>query len=158
MNILAIDPGTKCGWAYVQNDKFVASGVETFELGRGDSRGIRFFNFRFWFKGMLSKVKPNLVIYERPLLYGGAATDLLVGFVTRLQEECDLRKIEYQAVSPVTLKKEATGSGRADKNAMKRAAELQWGRHPVNDDNEADALNLLAYAFLRNIDEEAPGE
>ena len=78
--------------------------------------------------------------------YSGYATELLVGMTTRLQETCAENGIEYAAVHSATLKKFATGSGRADKvTMMKRAAERFPGRK-IEDDNESDALLLLEYA------------
>jgi len=145
MNILAIDTGTHCGWASCVNGQ-VESGVQHFELGRGDSPGVRFMHFRSWLELMMLRISPELVIYERPLLFGGYATDLLVGFVTRIQEECARRGIEHQAVQVSTLKKAATGSGRAAKAAMIKAASEYFGRE-IKDDNEADALMLLWIAM-----------
>jgi Holliday junction resolvasome RuvABC endonuclease subunit len=145
MNILAVDPGTHCGWASFSNGQ-VESGVQIFELGRGDSPGIRFLHFRAWLKKMFQLTVPSLVSYERPLLYGGYATDLLVGFVTRIQEECAEHSVACEAVHVSTLKKKATGSGRADKAAMIWAASERFGRE-IKDDNEADALMLLWVAM-----------
>lgn len=148
MNLLAIDPGTRLGWASFAHGH-VESGVHEFALGRGDSPGMRFLRFRNWLADMLTMAKPELVIFERPHMRGGFATDLLVGFVTRIQEACAERGIECQAVHSATLKKSACGSGRADKSMMVKAASERFGK-PVTDDNEADALNLLWLAMQEN--------
>jgi len=57
--------------------------------------------------------------------------------------------VKYVEVPPTTLKKFATGSGRADKAAMIRAA-VRMQIEPA-DDNQADAFHLacLARAFRR---------
>ena len=52
--------------------------------------------------------------------------------------------IETMPVHTATLKKFATGNGRASKEDMVKAA-IQRGWNPV-DDNEADAILLLEYA------------
>lgn len=60
-----------------------------------------------------------------------------------LQHECKSFKHKLVKVSPSTLKKWATGDGRAEKPAMVAAAQkFQPG---VTDHNEADAVLLLAY-------------
>jgi len=144
MNILAIDCGTKTGWASWSNGH-LESGVHEFAVGRGESPGLRFLRFRSWLVDMLTMTGPGLVVYEQSHLRGGHATDLLVGMTTRVVEECAARGIEYAAVHTATLKKAATGSGKADKRAMIEAASKRWGKRPV-DDNEGDALCLLAWA------------
>lgn len=148
MNILAIDPGTSCGWA-AYRDKLVESGVKEFSLGRGDSPGMRFLRFNAWFSEMVAVVKPSLVVFERPHLRGGYATDLLVGFSTRIQERCAEAGINCEATHSATLKKQAAGSGRADKAAMMRVAS-RWAGREITDDNEADALCMLSVAMNEN--------
>jgi Holliday junction resolvasome RuvABC endonuclease subunit len=145
VNLLAIDPGISCGWASFSAGR-VESGVHEFELGRGDSPGIRFLHFNSWLSDMIALVKPNLIIFERPHMRGGYATDLLVGFVTRIEEKCAVCGIEHQAIHSATLKKSVCGSGRADKAAMIRAASERFGR-PIESDDEADALGLLWVAM-----------
>jgi uncharacterized protein YqfA (UPF0365 family) len=51
----------------------------------------------------------------------------------------------------VTLKKATCGAGNVDKVAMIAAAVKRWSVQPA-DDNEADALNLLAYGIRLHID------
>lgn len=144
MNILAIDCGTKTGWAISCNG-MVESGVQDFTLKRGESAGMRFFNFRIWLKRMLNKFPIKLVVYEQAHHRGGAATMVGVGMVTRIQEECDIRELKYTPIHSATLKKFATGSGRASKESMLSRAREEWGVHVI-DDNEADALFLMDYA------------
>ena len=149
MRVLAIDPGTHCGWA-ASYDGRTESGVEDFSLTRGESPGMRFIRFRSWLHEMCASTKPQLILYEQPHMRGGAATDVLVGMTTRIEEECALRGMEHKAVHSQTLKKATAGTGRADKEAMLKAANVLWadslGR-AVKDDNEADALSLLAYGL-----------
>ena len=51
---------------------------------------------------------------------------------------------DFHTVAPSTLKKFATGNGRADKGAMMEAVEAV--NMPVDDDNQADALSLALLA------------
>jgi crossover junction endodeoxyribonuclease RuvC len=145
INILALDPGLSLGWASLCNGR-IESGTHLFNLGRGDSAGMRFLRFRSWLVDMLTMTKPTLVTFERAHLRGGFATDLLVGMTSRIQEECASRGIECEAVHSATLKKFATGSGRGDKGGMMKHASIRFGRN-VADDNEADALCLLDLAM-----------
>ena len=145
MNLLSIDPGTSCGWASLSAGR-VESGVHQFSLGRGDSPGMRFIRFNSWLSEMIALGKPELIIYERPHLRGGYATDLLVGFATRIQEACAVTGIECEAVHSATLKKSACGSGRADKAMMILKARERFSKDVTSDD-EADALNLLWLAM-----------
>ena len=144
MKILALDLGTHTGWAYTDGTA-LESGTQTLDLRRGESPGMRFLRFRRWLDDMLRGLRPALVAYEAPHHRGGAATEVAVGFSTRVLEQCADLGIEHVSVHTATLKKHATGSGRAGKDDMIRAASERWGRTPATDD-EADALCLLAYA------------
>ena len=91
--ILALDPGSKTGWAY-RPFSVVSSGTALFERKRGASAGMRFVLFTAWLQQTLDAVKPDVVVYEMAHHRGGAATEILVGFTTRIQEECERRGIE----------------------------------------------------------------
>lgn len=144
MNILAIDPGSKTGWA-CSTDGRIESGVQHFSLKRGESQGMRFMLFRTWIRQMLDYALPELVIYEMAHHRGGSATELLIGMTTRIQEECEGKIIEYTSIHSATLKKFATGKGNSGKKAMLKEARYRFGKH-VKDHNEADALLMLDYA------------
>ena len=152
MRILALDLGTRTGWAWYfspdhgEGSCGIESGTQDFALGRGESPGMRFIRFRKWFDDMLTEARPELVVYEQPHHRGGAATEILVGMSTRVQELCALDRITVTNCHTGTLKKHATGSGRASKQDMIAAAERWWGK-VTTDDNEADALCLLAWAL-----------
>ena len=144
MNILAIDTGTKTGWA-IDCNGMEESGVQDFSLKRGESAGMRFFNFRVWLERMLNKFPVKLVVYEQSHHRGGAATMVSVGMTTRIQEICEIRDVKYTPVHSATLKKFATGKGNAPKERMLELAIETWGAQII-DDNEADARWLLYYA------------
>ena len=69
----------------------------------------------------------------------------LQGILLEVCDEMDLPEPEF--VNPATLKKFATGDGRADKAAMIRACREKYRYEPV-DDNAADACHLYHY-YLR---------
>jgi Holliday junction resolvasome RuvABC endonuclease subunit len=143
MNILALDCATKTGWC-LWGEKFIESGVEDFSKRRGESNGSMFLRFRHWLKDMIAKNNVGFVIYEQSHHRGGAATEVCVNLTGRVQELCSEFDIEYATVHTATLKKFATGSGKADKVEMIKAAAVILGRQPV-DDNEADAVLLMSY-------------
>ena len=144
MNILALDCGTKTGWASFADGR-IESGVQDFSLKRGESKGIRFLRFNTWLKAMAELTNPQVVVYELAHFRGGHATEILVGMTTRIEEFCESNNIEYSSIHSATLKKFATGSGKANKQDMMKAAALQFGR-VIDSDDEADALLILAWA------------
>ncbi|GAA6256138.1 hypothetical protein F070042J6_19900 [Bacteroides sp. f07] len=66
----------------------------------------------------------------------------LRGILLEVCDELDLPEPEF--VNPATLKKWATGDGRATKEQMIRACKSKYGIVPV-DDNAADACHLYHY-------------
>lgn len=146
--ILAIDPGSKLGWALWESGAPVESGCEDFALRRGESPGARFLRFRAWLADIQARWPIGLVIYEQAHHRGGAATEVCVGFTTRCQEFAAQVGAECVAVHTATLKKRVGGSGRAGKPEMIAAAHRHFPtKQAVTDDNEADALCLLALAL-----------
>ncbi len=166
MNILALDLGTRTGWALSEGGR-IESGVHVFDVRRGESPGMRYVAFNRWLQVMGSAhVSPpvtgrvvaaaDLIVFEMPHLRGGAAATVLAGFQTRVEEFCAARGIEHVPVHSATLKKWTTGSGRGDKTAMRHAVHRKgWmsGRE-IYDDNEVDAIALLHYAIAEIISSE----
>ena len=154
MKILALDCGLSTGFAVYFGDMKgrIESGVQTFKAQRGESPGIRFLYFRTWIERMINRIKPDLVVYEMSIRRGGAATELQIGMTTRVQEMCSVLKTDYTKVNLSTVKKYATGSGRASKQDMIKAAnELFKSQKRIQDreitsDDEADAIMILAWA------------
>jgi Holliday junction resolvasome RuvABC endonuclease subunit len=145
MRILALDCALKTGWASFCN-RIIESGIQDFNLKRGESKGMVFLRFRNWLNGMIGLINPNLIIYEQAHHRGGWATQISVGLITRIMELCDEKGIEYSSIHSMSLKKFATGTGKASKEDMLRAAIQKFGRI-VDSYDEADALLLLAYAM-----------
>jgi len=150
--ILALDLATKTGWAMRQNGQII-SGVQDFSLKRGDSPGMRYIYFLRWLHKIMDEPplaeyrngESDTVVYEQAHHRGGPATEIAAGLATHLQSFCAERGNEHTAVHTATLKKFATGSGRADKAGMILYAKGKLGHDPIND-NEADAVCLLHYA------------
>jgi crossover junction endodeoxyribonuclease RuvC len=141
---LALDTGTNTGWA-IRIGSVVHSGVQNFQHdAKRESPGMRFLRFSAWLRRMVQEHAVTTVIYEQPHQRGGAATTVGVGLVTHLMSVCADLGVEHVAVHSGTLKKHVTGKGNADKSEMIKAAASIAGRD-VTDDNEADAIHLLAY-------------
>lgn len=111
-----------------------------------DYRGLR----AHWYQGQMARAlrlwAPDLVVIEEVAGHGQPHTVAAIAYVRSAVEvaiyESEARLVE---VNPSTLKKWATGSGRADKADMIAAAEARGGR-PANDD-EADAYLLRAWGL-----------
>ncbi len=157
MNILALDLGKKTGYAYVK-EGVLYSGTAEFGVKRGESHGMLYYHFRQWLCNMGAWAEPGLIAYELPHHRGGYATDVLVGFSTRVQEYAASHDIDYIGVHSATLKKSATGNGRASKADMVAAMQKRWG-WDGEDDNESDALAILSYAIKEfSSEKEQPDE
>jgi hypothetical protein len=149
MNILALDLATRTGWALQENGT-IESGVQVFDVKRGESPGMRFFKFNKWLFQIAMRIdrrEPLLVVFEQAHHRGGAATECAAGFSTRVLEFCAVHGFEHTSVHSATLKKFATGYGGkgAGKSAMIEAARTKLGV-VYEDDNECDARWLLEYA------------
>jgi Holliday junction resolvasome RuvABC endonuclease subunit len=153
MKILGIDAASKTGYAIYNSKKkkIITSGIIDLTKKRGESSGILFLKFRIWLTSILNKNKISFVIYEQSHHRGGASTEIGVNLTGRIQEICAERKIEYTTVHTATLKKFATGNGRAEKDDMKKEAEKFINRKVI-DDNEADAIHIARYGnyFIKN--------
>ena len=146
--ILALDCATKTGWALIEKGIIIESGVQDFSKKRGESNGGMFLRFRKWLSDMFDDMHPScgLVVYEQAHHRGGAATEICVNLTGRVQEMCADRNIEFAAVHTATLKKHATGKGKADKEEMIKKARYILNREPF-DDNEADAVLMAIWAY-----------
>ncbi len=146
--ILAIDPGTKCGYAYCTDGHSMfasLSGVWDLSTRRHEGSGMRYVRLlRF-----LGEVEPELVVYEEVRRHLGTdAAHIYGGIVATSQGYCERFAIPYCGVPVGTVKKRATGKGNADKAAMIAAARARFG--DVADDNQADALFILD-AYLAGL-------
>lgn len=148
-NMLFLDISSKTGWASLINGQ-VEVGKEIFAVGRGESAGMRFLRFRQWLYKIIDYTKPQLIGYEKAHYRGGAATELCVGFVTRVHEVAAERGIDYTGVHSCTLKKYITGNGKGSKkDVMEAVVKLYPGiKEAQYDDDIADAIAGLSY--LRN--------
>lgn len=149
MRILALDLGTKTGWALSQSDGHIISGSQSFKPQRYEGGGMRYLRFYRWLvdvAGPEGQGWVDQVIFEEVRRHLGVdAAHTYGGFLSHLGSFCEDRGIPYKGVPVGTIKKHATGRGNAGKDEMIAAMRL-LGHSPA-DDNEADAIALLHYAM-----------
>jgi len=141
MRILAIDPGTKCGWAMGADE----SGVWDLAVQRHESGGMRFVRLRRHLEELLPL---DLIVYEEVHRHLGThAAHIYGGIIAIIQSFGEDHKIDFQGCPVGTIKKHATGKSTANKDAMVAAAARLFPEARLVDDNHADALCLLAWAW-----------
>ena len=147
--LLALDLGTTTGWALRTPDRRIVSGTHAFKPQRFEGGGMRFLRFVRWLDELqtLSGGLQHLVFEEVRRHASTDAAHAYGGFLGQLSAWCEQRHIPYQGVPVGTIKKHATGKGNAPKDAV-MAAMRGRGFTPA-DDNEADALALLDWAFAQ---------
>jgi Holliday junction resolvasome RuvABC endonuclease subunit len=143
MTILALDLGTKLGWAVAFGPEDILHGTVEFRTGRFEGGGMRWLRFRKWLDGMADHHGPVEAVYFEEVRRHVAtdAAHMYGGFLAHLTAWCERRAIPYQGVPVGTIKKHATGKGNATKDAMIAAAKAR-GFTPETD-NDADAIALL---------------
>lgn len=149
--ILALDLGTKTGWA-LDTVPRITSGTEDFKQGKFAGGGQRFLAFERWVEAMLlhpaqhdgdtGHYNVTEVVFEAVRRHIGTdAAHIYGGLLAILTKTCESHGIPYLGVPVQTIKKFITGSGNASKDAVVDAVRSK-GYKPT-DDNEADAISLL---------------
>lgn len=141
MKILAIDPGTRCGYAIRYDDGGIDAGTWDLAPRRNEGPGMRLVRLVARLTDVFDVTRPDLVVFEEVRRHAGTTAAHVYGaLVGRIQEECERRQINYTSVPVAAVKKLATGKGNAKKDAMVAAANERWGLQLVaKDENEADA-------------------
>ncbi len=143
MKILAIDPGTHCGYASSPFE----SGVWDLSVKRHEGGGMRFVKLRAFLSKAIQLGPNMMLVYEEVRGHKGVdAAQVYGGIVAIITELCELQNIPYQGVPVGTIKKFATGKGNSNKEMMLHEARLKWPEIDIVDDNQADALFLWAWA------------
>ncbi len=145
--ILALDLGTKCGWARGDGRQGrVDHG--TWDLApqkqrRFEGGGMKWVRLRRFLDEVGDGV--TLVVIEEVRRHLGVdAAHAYGGALAVVTEWCEARGVPYQAVPVATIKKHATTKGNAKKDAMMAAATARgW---TFADDNDADAQWILDLA------------
>ena len=144
--LLGLDPGGSTGYAWTEEPHVSVEQSGVWQLGKVKDPGRRF--DYLW--GQLGLFEPTHVSYEKPGgLRGAAALWWHAGYLATLQLWCERNGAELALVHPVTLKKFAAGSARADKEQMQQAACRCFRSSLPMDfcDNRVDALWVLAWGL-----------
>ncbi|MEO5346864.1 MAG: hypothetical protein H7834_10870 [Magnetococcus sp. YQC-9] len=146
-SILALDLGTKTGWALRQADGTITSGTVEFRPGRFEGGGMTFVRFKKWLDEVLRFANPlGAVFFEEVRFHNGIdASHTYGGFLGHLSAWGEHNEVPYRGVPVGTIKRHATGRGNASKDEVIEAMRRK-GYAPV-DDNAADALALLHWAL-----------
>jgi len=114
---------------------------------RYDGGGMRYLRFQNWLAEMDRLSGPIATIwYEEVRRHAGTdAAHVFRGLMATLKAWAEMGGVPYQGVPVGTIKRFATGKGNANKSAMMVAAQKR-GFSPA-DDNEADAIAILLWAF-----------
>lgn len=143
-NTLAIDLGTKTGWAIGRSVGAIASGVWNLDDKKFAGAGMRFLVLRQKLVAIHKRLPVDVLYFEGVRAHRGVdAAHVYGGLLATLAAWCETERIPYDAVPVGTIKRYWTGKGNADKAMMIEMAKLHGFN--VIDDNEADALALLHY-------------
>ena len=145
--ILALDLGTTTGWALRLGDASLNHGFVHFKPQRFEGGGMRYLRFKRWLGEIrLLAGEINGIYFEEVRRHLGVdAAQVYGGLLATLTSWCEHHRIAYRGVPVGTIKRHATGMGRASKASVMEA--MRIAGHPVTDSNEADALALLHWAI-----------
>lgn len=148
MKVLALDLGTKCGFA-VGSDSHMISGTWNLKPSRWDGGGMVYVKFRARLDEIRGAYGIGMVAYEEVRRHAGTdAAHRYGGLMATLTAWCEEHDIPYQSTPVGTIKKHFTGKGNAPKELMIAECEKR-GFQPC-DDNEADAIALFDYVLSQD--------
>lgn len=105
---------------------------------------MRFHHFRKWIE---SHERPDYLYFEEVRRHNSVmAAHCFGGFMATLTAFCESENIPFASVPVGTIKKHISGNGAASKKRVISSVIKHFGIFPA-DDNEADALAILAYAM-----------
>lgn len=143
--VLALDLGTKLGWAVRARDGAVWHGTEAFTPRKSWTPGQRWLRARSFLTDLIVRHQVTVIAYEDVKRHMGTdAAHAYGAFLCIVQMVADSHRATLQPVGVKTIKKFWTGNGNADKEAMKAQATVR-GFKP-DTDNDADALAILHWA------------
>jgi crossover junction endodeoxyribonuclease RuvC len=149
--ILALDLGSRCGWAVLPRSGRIASGVSEFKPGRFEGAGMAFLRFEKFLADVTNASGPfDAVVFEEVRAHAGTlAAQVYGGFLAHLTAWCERHAVPYLGVPVATIKRHVTGKGNASKDDVINAVRARG--HAPKDDNEADAIAILLWAIANRI-------
>ena len=143
MRIIAFDLGSNFAWAHnCTSGYFIETGFVVIKGQRAWRQGGILVHLQLLFDDF--RIKPEAVVYETPFARGRDATRSLWGIAGIIEACATNAGLPVVDVAVPTIKKFATGHGKASKDQMIIAAQ-RMGYKGTNE-HEADAVCLLRYA------------
>ena len=150
MTLLALDLGTKTGFAMWNPPGATLSGTWNFQPTRHESEGQRYVKLHNKLVEIHKTSPITEVVFEAVERHAGTVAAHVYGGLSGIMKAwCISEKIPYKGYSVGTIKKSWTGKGNADKALMISTARDKG--YEVIDDNEADALALLDMVLKARI-------
>jgi Holliday junction resolvasome RuvABC endonuclease subunit len=137
-----LDLAEKTGFAHTDG----TFGVNNFNWAKLPY-GMRWYLFDDWLDDMLNDHETDAVVYEAALHQKGAAAHVANSLVAMLERKSFKRNLALRGYHASTIKKHATGSGRATKPEMWEAARKRNPDLKAETDDVVDALWLLDLAL-----------
>ncbi|WP_081760432.1 hypothetical protein [Bordetella petrii] len=148
VTILALDLGTKLGWALHTRDGQVTHGTESFAPRKSWSPGQRWQRYRTFLHEVVVGKNVHVIAYEDVKRHAGTdAAHAYGAFLALTELVADSHRVRLVPVGVGTIKKHWTGKGNADKAAMLAQARARGFRPDT--DNDADALAILDWAVAQ---------
>lgn len=145
VTILALDLGTKLGWALLPRGGQITHGTESFAPRKSWSPGQRWQRFRTFLHEVVAHNNVHVIAYEDVKRHVGTdAAHAYGAFLALTELVADSHRVRLAPVGVGTIKKHWTGKGNADKAAMLAQSRTR-GFRPESD-NDADALAILHWA------------
>ncbi|MCA3000291.1 MAG: hypothetical protein ING75_17015 [Rhodocyclaceae bacterium] len=144
---LALDLGTKTGYALRRATGRVEHGTVSFAIKKSEQPGKRWTNFRRWLVD-LKAANPDIrriVVEDVRRHLGTDAAHAYGAFRAIVEMFGDHHQIEVEAIGVGTWKKRFTGNGAAKKEEVIEACK-RVGFQPQTD-NDADAIGVLFVAM-----------
>jgi len=147
--VLGIDPGLKCGWAVLDGGGVIVD-CGLWRLDRGkESRRRRYWRLFHLLLDLLGD-RPEIAVVAVELVMrhkGAAASHVYGAILGVIQLACEMVGVRCVTVAVSTIKKHATGDGRATKDKMLRAAKRRWRNVKFETDDVADAAWIASYVL-----------
>ncbi len=145
--VLAIDPGTKMGFALYHEGK-ITSGTKVLDSKRLEGVGMRMHRMHQFLEETHAKTPLYMILFEEVHRHMGVhAAHMYGGFVMGvLASFAEEHGIQYTGIPVMTIKSFALGAGfkkEKGKGAMIAAAQKMFGKK-MSSDNEADSCWILA--------------
>lgn len=145
-DILALDIATKTGYFSLHE-----AGTWNFKESKKRNNNKMHGSFRTILISFIRNYNIKLIVAEDACVnrhfYDLRRLSEFRGILLEVCDECDLPEPFF--VNPISLKKFATGSGKATKSQMIAACKKSYGVVPI-DDNAADACHLFYFYVTQN--------